>query len=397
MNKTIWLLCLTLSTTYLSIAQSAKDSLNLELTQIMKASRLPGLGLSIADKTGVLYANGFGYSNLEEQIKYDAHTVQHVASISKTFIGMALMQLVEAGKLSLEDEINDLLPFQVINPHFPQHEIKLIHLVTHSSGIQETDEMDNSSYFIKDRTASKSDFPKGYYKFYKKYLKNKHLSYSEYVQLYLATDGEKYSPNNFGDYQPGTQFAYTNIGACLAAYIVELVSGQSFISYTQSHITGPLGMKNTAWDINDITSTNKAQPYFQNGSKAPAYQLISYPSGGLHTSSYDIGLYMAEIMNGYLGKGSLLSAKSYQILLSNQISSDTITERNGVFWNINGEDNIGHGGAEIGAACNVLFSPQLGKTIFVMVNISSFEEEELERDYIKILIAVSKFARQISR
>lgn len=394
MKKAIFTSLLILQATWL-FPQNTRDSLTLEITQLIKESGIPGMGVCMISEQGTLYTQGFGFRDLEKKTLYDSLTVQPIASISKTFIGMAVMKLVEEGKVNLDTDINTILPFKIINPRFPSAKITLLHLVTHTSSILETQKVDKGSYYILKRDATKADFPKGAYKYYKKYLKNKNIEYHDFIRSYLHMEGENFSSNVFGKYKPGEQYTYSNIGACVAAYIVELVSGQTFIEYTQEKIFEPLNMKNTAWKKEAISTSNVSQLYFQNGQKVPDYHLISFPAGGLHINSQDMGIYMTEIIKGYFGTGSLLKKENYQILLSNQINSENISKKKAIFWDINFEGNIGHDGGEIGTACNVIFSPTLRKSLFVMVNCSLYDNPALEKDYVNLLITLSKYLKSL--
>ncbi len=395
MQKTILTLCYLLAVSVQINAQNSRDSLDAELRNIVHNSGIPGLGIGIVSQDSVLFVQGFGYSDVESKKPYLASTIQPVASISKTFIAMALMKLVENGKLDLNDDINNYLPFPIVNPRYPTNKITLLHLVTHTSSIQELEKVNRGSYFIYDRAAPKNIFPKGFYKYYKKYLRNQYVDYPMFVKQYLDPSSESFTSKIFGKYAPGEQFTYSNIGACLAAYIIECVAGESFAEFTRKEIFEPLGMNNTAWSKSDLTSDKLANLYFQNGEEVPEYGLLGYPAGGLYTSTADIMIYMSEVIRGYLGRGTVLSSESYQTLLTNQLDEKFENEM-GVFWFINFEENIGHSGFEIGTACNVLFSPSLKKAIFAMVNISSPEDDRLENKYVKILITLSKYARRIN-
>lgn len=204
--------------------------------------------------------------------------------------------------------------------------------------------------------------------------------------------GKKYQKNIFGEYSPGKQYAYTNIGATLVAYIIEIVSGQTFEEFTKECIFNPLGMENTSWKLSN--STNQASQYFHNGYKAPEYSLITFPSGDLLTNSYDIGKFMSDILNGYNGTGKLLKPESYKFMLTNQIKIEGSKVEKGVFWNISPQ-GIGHGGAEIGTTCQLIFSPVLNRAFFIMINMSVYDKDHLEKDYINILITMSKYAKKI--
>ncbi|MGB6036701.1 MAG: serine hydrolase domain-containing protein, partial [Cryomorphaceae bacterium] len=114
--------------------------LTAELDSMSKANSFNGFAVAIANEKGTLYARGFGYANVETKEKYTENTIQHIASVSKTSIGLALMKAQEMGKLKLDDPIQNYLPFPVVNPFHPSAEITLRHLATHTSGINDTEQ-----------------------------------------------------------------------------------------------------------------------------------------------------------------------------------------------------------------------------------------------------------------
>lgn len=377
-------------------AQQVIDSLALELNAIITTSGIPGMGVCIASDEGILYVGGAGFRDKEQKRPYDSLSIQNVASISKTMIGLSLMKLVEQGKLQLDMDINELLPFKVINPRFPKHKITVFHLATHTSGITDTYKAESAGYFIIDRTAKKKNYDKSFFKDYQRYLKSERIPYSDYLQLYLSIDGKKFQKNIFGKYKPGEDYSYSNIGATLAAYIVEQVSGQSFETFTQQHIFEPLEMKNTSWDKAAISSPNLAQSYFLNGSKVPEYTNIFSPSSNLHTNSYEMGLFMVEILKGYRGNGHLLTQESYNYLLSNHLNLSTPNASRGIFWYANkAGTNFGHEGSNFGIRCGLYFNPKLNRGIFVMLNVSSFGNPELSKNYRGILEILSRYAKRL--
>ncbi|MEN0050773.1 MAG: serine hydrolase domain-containing protein [Bacteroidota bacterium] len=375
------------------IAQTTKDSLNIELEKIISNSKIPGLGVCVVGENGIVYSEGFGYRDVEQKKYYDSLTVQPVASISKTMIAVALMKLVEDGKVNLNEDINTYLPFKVTNPYFPEAKITLLQLATHTSSISENAQTDAGSYYIIEKDATKEIFPKGYYKAYKKYSKNEDIAIDDYLKNYLTTSGTKFKKKNFGKYKPGTEYTYSNIASTLAAYIIEVVSEQSFEDFTKVHIFEPLAMTNTSWK--QANTSNVSSQYFHNGAKAPDYSLITFPAIDLHTNSIDMGKFLFEIMNGFNGSGTLLNKASYQQMFTNQINIEGTKERRGIFWSITPEGNIGHGGAEIGTACELIFSPQLDKGFFMIINMSVYGVNELEGDYVNILITISKYFKRL--
>ena len=373
--------------------QSIRDSLSAELDKIIENSEIPGLGVCVVGENNFLLSRGFGYRDSEYELNYDSLTVQSVASIAKTMIAVSLMKLVEDGKLNLDEDINSYLPFKVVNPRFPHSKITLLHLATHTSSILETNRTDNGSYYIFDRNTPKTIFPKGDYRYYRKYLKNEDLSMKDYLMNYLTLNGSKFKKNIYGKLLPGEQYQYSNIGSTLVAYIIETVSGLSFEDFSNENIFIPLGMKNTTWK--QPNTENFASQYFHNGQKVPDYALITFPSSDLHTNSQDMGKFMIEMLNGRLGNGTILDSTSYETMFTNQINNTSIENSRGIFWNINPVGNIGHDGGEIGTACRLILSPSLKKAFFFVINMSVYDIKHLEKDFINILITLCKYTERL--
>src|SRR5207244_11914988 len=137
----------------------------------------------------------------------DDETVFMLASISKTVMAVAAMQAVEAGLLSLDADVNDVCPFQVRTPSFPDIPITLRMLLTHSSSIRDNWTNINQTYVQGD-----SSTPLG-----------------DYLRAYLEPGGHWYDErHNFSRVRPGSAYDYCNIAAALAGYLVETASGTAF-------------------------------------------------------------------------------------------------------------------------------------------------------------------------
>jgi CubicO group peptidase (beta-lactamase class C family) len=131
-----WLLpCLLLISAGRVRSQTVSDSLTAQLTSLQAQSLFPGFSVAIVRRDTVLYQQGFGLANIQTRAPYTPQTIQSVGSISKTFIGVSLMQCVERGLFTLDTPINELLPFRVVNPYFPADTIRVRHLATHTSGL----------------------------------------------------------------------------------------------------------------------------------------------------------------------------------------------------------------------------------------------------------------------
>jgi len=116
--NTFFFVCLNLLCSSFLNAQSVNQEINEKMTKAYQKSGLPGLSLVMVNADGFLYQKSFGYADLDSKEPYENGTIQNIGSISKTLIGVSLMQLVEKGKLKLEDSINKYLPFPVTHPKY---------------------------------------------------------------------------------------------------------------------------------------------------------------------------------------------------------------------------------------------------------------------------------------
>ncbi len=368
------------------LAQSTSDEISQKMEGLLGTMKLPGAGMVMVHKDSVLYQKGFGYADISTKTPYTSTTLQNIGSTSKTLIGVALMKLVDQGKIGLDDAINKHLPFCVANPYFPNEPITIRHLATHTSGIRDTPSVyDLKSYYI-DNAFQKEPISKKGLSFEEKIflsktMKNKPLSLASYLQSLLDEHGALYGKRTFYRNAPGAEYEYTNIGAALAGYIIEKVSGKSYAEFTTEEILTPLQMKASGWFYDDLEMDNFATRYTGKDHIAvPFYELTTYPDGGLKSSVADMALYLQEMIRGFYGEGSLLSKESYAVLFKNQLQVPS-KERSGIFWDVfgsEGEGDIGHAGSDPGIETFMYFKPEtkIGKILFV--NTGHYKEDIIQ-------------------
>ena len=325
-----------------------------QLAQVYQDSRLPGFCIAIVGKDSIIYQGAFGYADVSKTIPYTVHTIQPLASVSKTFIGLALMKAIEDGYFTLESNINDLLPFKIINPYFPDKPIKVRHLATHTSGIV-------------DRRAA-------YTKAYQE-KKVPDTPLNLYLQAYFIPNEKWYSKKNFSNSIPGEEYHYTNIGSALAAYIIEYQTGKSFSAYTHEMIFDKIGMAATHWVYDENLAERYATLYKPTGAAWPVYSNVIYPDGSLRTSCRDLAIYLMEIIKGYQGESALLSPEHFKIMLSRQLNNPQMTDNmdnndidSGIFWAINEKGQVRHTGGDPGVSTFIKFDPETGRGLFLMFN-----------------------------
>ncbi|WP_306642922.1 serine hydrolase domain-containing protein [Sanyastnella coralliicola] len=365
------------------VVEEPEVDLYAPLTEVMDSiathSLIPGFSVGMVDYGRVVYTEGFGFQNLEDSIPFTDQTVNCVASISKTVIGFSVAKLVDEGKLSLDMPVNDILPFEVIHPMYPETAITLRHLVTHTAGLTDSfdpEEVGEADINLIEEITYEDDsiqvFMNEELAYYRMGIP---LSQEETLQRYLDVKGKWYSEENYEAFEPGTQYSYSNIGSELAAVIVEIVAGKPFHEYTEEILFTPLGMTNTAWFNRELPDSLVTHIYMpddwddpQESIRHPRYEYTAYASGGIKTSAHDLGLYLEEMLKGARGNGTLLSKSGYQLLFTPQLNASHFPEERdphplndeynvGLFWSVSSTGMILHNGGSIGVFSFLYFDP----------------------------------------
>jgi CubicO group peptidase (beta-lactamase class C family) len=363
------------------------DSLTKELVEIYKQGYINGFSVAIVNQSGTLYQKGIGYADVETQRSYTENTVQNIASISKTLIGISLLKAQEMGKLNLDDPINKYLPFPVRNPYHPNKPITIRHLATHTSSIVDTDYYLDKSYVLKDGKDSAEINPSEISQNFN--LPETRITMGEFLKNILTENGEWYKKEGFLDKKPGELFEYTNVGATLAAFIIEIVTGKPYDIFTQNQILKPLGMSSSGWNFQTTDYSNFSTLYANPKTPIPHYSLITYPDGGFITSINDMGKYLTELIKGYSGNGVLLSKESYSELYREQLDSNNFKERNkenpyndeynfGIFIGFSAKGYVGHTGGDPGVGSYMFFDSnnKIGRVLIINTSLNDKEGEQ---------------------
>ena len=353
------------------------DSLTVSLQKFQDKNILPGFVVSIFTKDSILYQKGFGYSNVADKKLYNEENIQMIASITKTLVGVSLMKLVEDGKLKLDEPINNILPFEVINPKFPETPITLRHLATHTSSIGDSELSDKGYRF--ETPLKENEFPEAWHPLLENYNKTEDITMGEFLKRKLYKEGKWYEKSVFNDSQPSVEYEYSNLGATLLAYIIQISKGENFDDYTNELILKPLDMNSSNWDIDKIKKDRHISYYNELYNEIPKYYIITYPDGGLYSSVSDLTKYLQEMMKGYSGESSLLSKESFREMMSHQYDKEELTE--GLCWDLSIEGLIGHAGNDFGTSTLMYFSPESGIGRILFTNISTENEDQEETFY----------------
>ena len=329
--------CFLVETTLIS--QNLEQELTNELTLHFEKSNLPGFAVALVKEKEILYQHGFGYADKTTQKPFTVHTIQNIGSVTKTIVGVAVVQAIAAGKLSMDTKINDILPFTIEHPFFKDQPILLRHLVTHTSAILNT-KFYRNTYVASEYQTTTENIHEDFLGFTKSH---EAMELGLFLKSILFKGEKWYKKKNFLKAKPGTTKEYSNLNAALAAYMVEIVMEMPFHEYATKNILASLKMMNSGWAYQDISSKDCATLYFPRGQVVPNYRLNTYPDGGLLTSVADLSLYLQAIIKAYNGNSDFLSPESTAFLLPGDKDNDR------AFFGMRKESrNIGHGGSDPG-------------------------------------------------
>jgi CubicO group peptidase (beta-lactamase class C family) len=278
---------------------------------MMANHHIPGVATWCSKNGQVIWQQCYGYANLEDSIAVTDTTSFILASISKTVVGTAIMQLWERGEFGLDEDINPYLPFDVRNPSHPDSAITFRMLMTHTSSI-------NDVYAILDPLVQAGD---------------PNIPLGEFLSEYLVPGGIYYSTLNFNNSIPGVTYDYSNVGSALLGYLVEAIE-DSFPIHCQDSIFEPLGMEHTSWFLAGLDTNNIAVPYHWDSIYVP-YEHSSwppYPSAMLRSSVTDLARHLMAIRQyGILDTTRILDSTTVDLMLTPQFTVSP-TQIMGLIW-----------------------------------------------------------------
>jgi CubicO group peptidase (beta-lactamase class C family) len=347
------------------------DSLEADLELEYQKGHLPGFAVSVFTADSVYLLKGYGFADINKKKPYTENTIQNIASISKTLIAVSLMKAVENGFVTLDDDINTILPFPVTNPMHKNTSITLRHLATHTSSI--SDDGNYKKAYVFSERLKHEKFPEAWKDHIDIYNENESMPMNKFLKQVFS---DWQIEDNFLKEKPGTTYEYSNIGAALLAYCLELKTGTNYKLMTEELILNALNMNDSGWNQEKLNQENQIVYYNEIYNPVPKYTVISYPDGGLFTTVSDLTKYFQDMIRGYEGNGKLLTSESYTTMMKNQIPDlDTAV---GIFWDLDVDCCIGHGGNDFGLATLAYFDPDtgVGKILFTNLTIEMEEQED---------------------
>ena len=315
--------------------KSLVDPIKAQLKILEKENNLSGVVL-IAKDGKPIYREAFGFSNLPDRVKNKPDTKFNLASINKMFTAIAIMQLVESGKISLQDKVGKHLtdyPNKAVADSVTIHQ-----LLTHTSGMR------------------------SFWEDYDKLAKVNFKTVSDYLPLFVD---KKLA------FAPGSDFYYSNSGYMVLGLIIEKLSGQNYFDYVKEHIYRPAKMINTdAYEL-DHAIPNLATGYTMSLEEPGQWKNNIFlnptkgtPAGGGYSTVDDL-LNFANALQSNI----LLSKENTTLCTSGKVKF-----REGMYGYgfeetiVNGHRIFGHTGGHDGVASEIMIYPDLGYTAVILTN-----------------------------
>lgn len=348
-------------------AQSENPELDRYLLKKMEKSKRIGMQAAYISNGELSWVGSYGVKTFQTNDRVNDSTLFMTASISKPVTALALMKLYDQGKLKLDDDINDYLPFDVRNPNFPDDKITFRMLLSHVSSFRDNWNVLEIGYTIDHG----GDSP---------------MSLEDFLKSYLLEGGEYYNPEkNFYPVAPGKQEKYSNVGFDLIGYLVERISGKPFNEYMAEEVFRPLNMQNTYWFLSEIPHDNIATPHnmpyketdFKGTQILTHFGYPGYPSGQLRTTVSDYAQYLKMMVNeGKVEGKSFLSKQTINEFL--RVQYPEADKWQALSWNYNEFESFiynmimprvpSHTGLDPGMCTVVSFDPATRTGVLVFSN-----------------------------
>ncbi len=306
--------------------------------QEMAAQKIPGLTIGFI-KDDFQWVEGFGYSDLENQVPARPESAYRLASVTKPMTAIAVLKLVEQGKIDLDAEVQEYVPY------FPKKKwpVTVRGLLGHLGGISHYRDYDAEGHF-KD-----------------------HKDTREAIAVF--EDFELVA-------EPGTRFNYSSYGYNLAGAVIEGASGMAFGEFMTEHLWRPLDMDATVMDDPDALIPNRVRGY----RLGPGGEIINsefvnissrFAAGGTRSTVLDMLKFARGVM-----EGKVLPPELAEVMLTQVATTDGRRTGYGLGWNVrpvNGRFSYGHSGGQAETRTYLICFPGARFAVAVACN---FEEAD---------------------
>jgi len=335
-------------------AQGHHGTMDEVITAYMDAGHIPGVAAAIIKGDQVVWAKSYGAANLELGTTVTLDTPFFLASISKTATATALMQLRDEGLFALDDNVNDDLPFDIVNPLVHLSGVTYWQLLTHTAALQDNWAIMDPLYLPGDSAWQLEDFHPEYW----------------------VPGGKFYSPTaNFYPWLPGSAYEYCNQAFSLLGLLGQNLSGVPFDDLCAQRVFEPLGMTHTSFRLSDFDPDTLAMPYGWNPGTEEFVALGHYgypdwPAGTMRSSILDLAKFLRAFSNGGTTEGvQLLPSATVAEMLTVQFPAP---DPQGLcFYYLTNPFSgtvVGHDGGDPGVLTDMYFRPSDGTGVILLAN-----------------------------
>jgi len=319
--------------------------------------RLPGLSIGVVYKNSVVFSKGYGYANVEKQIKASETTCYRIASFSKIFTAVGVMQLFEQGKLHFDDRVQRYLPWFTSDHDTQTSFITIRQLLTHTAGLDRDGDTPHWTSF---------QFPS-----------------PATIQQHVAAGAMIYTP--------AEQWKYSNLGYTILGEVIKAVSGVSYEDYVNEHIVRRLGLLHTAPTLTDNILQNLATGYSRD---IPGHERVGFPLIETHAMASATGfssnvLDLCQFMMAqFQGDTKLLADESKREMrriqwLREGFDSDWCLGFQ--TWKINDRRVYGHGGSFQGFKSRFGFDVEREIGLVILANAIDAPSYDLANSALQII------------
>jgi CubicO group peptidase (beta-lactamase class C family) len=330
-------------------APQSLEELQQRIQAVLDETRTPGVGLALVNREGTEWAGGIGLADVASGRPATGDTLFRIGSVSKMFVALAVLTLVEDGGLSLDDTAASRAPDVAFTNAWEETDpVRVVHLLEHTAGFDDIS--------------------------LREYADNREPPIS-------LAEGLALRPNSrTARWRPGTRHAYCNAGPAFAARIVEHVTGATFEQWVRERFFQPLQM-NTATFLKPDDPSRLATLYYSDGvTPQPYWHICMRPAGSLNASPAEMANLVRLLLNrGWFEGRQLLSSESIErmehpasgfavragLATGYGLANYTSRERGFIFR--------GHDGGVNGGAASLAYLPAHGIGYVFMINSGSGE------------------------
>src|SRR5262245_28054872 len=339
-----------------------------KIKDVIQKGQLPGFAIGVVKNGKLIYAKGFGVAKLGTNSPVTSRSLFHMASVTKTFVATAVMQLVGQGKIDLDAPVTKYLPYFKMDDE-RYRDIRIRQMLSHTSGIPDT-----TNYHW-----DKPEYDEGALERFVRSVANQKLVFT-----------------------PGEKFAYSNTAYEILGDVIAKVSGERFEDYVQRHILTPLGMKDSTLLVREANPQLLTSPHVEENGKLIVSKVFPYnrahaPSSTLYSSIEDMSRWaIANLNHGELNGRRILQREIAEVMWRPVVTAFNMKE--GISWfmtDLQGHHLVMHDGGDVGFESRLLLAPDDSVAVIAMSNYAATGKDylqELANEALKIMLALKPAA-----